>query len=165
MLLLLPAVWGQDKPASESALMAIYTYNFAKFTDFPDSSLTSPDDPINLCILGENPFGISLSSIEGKSVRQHPLQIKHYPRVAVLTGCHIVFISQSEDWRLDTILRDLDRQPILTVSAIENFARRGGMIALHTVAQKLRFTINTHAAARAGLRFSSKLLELAQIVD
>ena len=158
-------VGAQQKTPDAYALMAVYTYNFAKFTEWPPHSLDPPDTPFNLCILGEDPFGIALAKIEGKQIKRHALRIKHYPRVAVIAGCHIVFISRSEDWRLDAILSDLRNTPVLTVSDIPDFARRGGMIALQTVAQKVHFSINPAAVARAGLRLSSKLLELAKIVS
>lgn len=155
----------QQRTPDEYALMAVYTYNFAKFTEWPSGSLSTPSAPLNFCILGEDPFGVALTKIEGKQVKRHQLRIKRYPRVAIISGCHIVFISRSEDWRLEAILQDLASSPVLTVSDIPDFAQRGGMIALKTVKQKVRFSINPAIAARAGLRLSSKLLELAQIVS
>ena len=164
--LLLPGITnGQVKRSDVYAVMAVYTYNFAKFTQWPPASTPTPGSPLNLCLLGEDPFGLSLSQLEGKTVKNHTLHIRRYPRVAVLEDCQIVFVSRSEDWRLDTILRELAQSPILTVSDIPDFARRGGMIAMQVIEQRVRFSINTAAAAQAGLQLSSKLLELAQIVD
>ena len=107
---------------------------------------------------------MALAKVEGSKVRNHAMQIKHYPRVAVISGCHIVFISRSERWRLEKILQDLTGAPILTVSDIPEFSQQGGMITLLTVDRRLRFAINPVAVSRAGLKLSSKLLELAQIV-
>ncbi|MEZ5592064.1 MAG: YfiR family protein [Gammaproteobacteria bacterium] len=164
-LLLAGIAGGQEKRSDVYAVMAVYTYNFAKFTHWPPASIPVSGSSLNLCLLGEDPFGMSLSQLEGKTVKNHTLHIRRYPRVAVLADCHIVFVSRSEDWRLDTILRELAQAPILTVSDIPDFARRGGMIALQIVEQRVRFSINTAATAQAGLQLSSKLLELAQIVD
>ena len=150
--------------SDEYALMALYTYNFAKFTDWPSASFMDADAPLNLCILGDDPFGRALVKIEGKKIKRHVLRIKRYPRVAVISACHIVFISRSEHARLQTILQALADQPILTVSDIPDFAQYGGMIGLETVAQRVRFAINSAVASRAGLKLSSKLLELAQMV-
>jgi hypothetical protein len=44
------------------------------------------------------------------------------------------------------------------------FATHGGMIQFSLENQQVRFDINTDAASRAGLKISSKLLVLAQIV-
>ena len=145
-------------------LMAVYTYNFAKFTEWPDSSFEHQSDPLNLCILGENSLGIAFNSIAGKKLKNRSLAVKHYPRVAVVRGCHIVFVSQSEKWRLSAILQDLHSLPILTVSDIEGFSHSGGMVTLFAQDHKIRFQINPIAVTGAGLKMSSKLLELAQIV-
>ena len=155
----------QEKRPDAYAIMAVYTYNFAKFTEWPSTNTDVLNSALNLCVLGDDPFGLALNQIEGKTVKNHALRVRRYPRVAVISDCHIVFISRSEERRLDAILRDLDDTPVLTVSDIPDFAERGGMIALQTVDQRVRFSINTAATARAGLRLSSKLLELAYIVD
>lgn len=159
-------LWSADNSKlDEYALMAIYAYNFAKFTQWPSTSFATTDAPLNFCVLGADPFGIALAKVEGKRVRGHPVRIKRYPRVAVVSGCHIVFVSRSEQWRLDRIVRDLRTASTLTVSDIPDFSRRGGMITLAVVDRKVRFAINPSVVVRAGLKLSSKLLELARIVD
>jgi hypothetical protein len=45
------------------------------------------------------------------------------------------------------------------------FAARGGIIQFSMEDQHVRFDINLEAASRAGLKISSKLLALAQIVN
>jgi hypothetical protein len=44
------------------------------------------------------------------------------------------------------------------------FAEHGGMIQFSLEDQRVHFEINLDAASRAGLKISSKLLALAQIV-
>lgn len=148
----------------EYAVMAAYTHNFAKFTRWPADSFPTPDAPLNLCVLGEDTFGMALDQMEGRSIGEHPLKIRRYPRVAVVTDCHILFISRSEEWRLEVILKDLESLPILTVSDIPEFYQRGGMITLDVINQRVRFSVNPQAVAQARLKLSSKLLELAQII-
>jgi hypothetical protein len=55
--------------------------------------------------------------------------------------------------------------PILTVGDAADFIGRGGMIRFAEVANRIRFEINPGAAERSGLRVSSRLLRLAEIVD
>jgi hypothetical protein len=148
------------------ALMAVYTYNFAKFTDWPPTSFDNPDSPLNFCLLGENPFDVgSLAYVVGKKVKNHPVIVYRYPRVAAIEDCHIVFVSRSEHWRLVRILADLQALPVLTVSDIPDFSRRGGIVTFIRAAGHLQFDINQAAARRAGLTISSKLLELARNVS
>ena len=164
-LLLTAEIYAADVASDKYALMALYTYNFAKFTKWPAQSFASEDAPLDLCVLGEDPFGTALAKVDTQKVRGHPLRIKLFPRVAVVSGCHIVFISRSEDWRLEQILASLQNASILTISDIPDFSERGGMITLTTVNNRIRFLINPEAVGRADLTLSSKLLELAQIID
>jgi hypothetical protein len=62
------------------------------------------------------------------------------------------------------MLDEVKGAPILTVGDGDAFASGGGMIGLFVEDGRMRFAINTEAAHRAGLRFSSKLLNLAKIV-
>jgi hypothetical protein len=52
----------------------------------------------------------------------------------------------------------------LTVGETEHFARRGGIINFKMQDNKVRIEINPAAAARAHLKISPDLLELAEIV-
>lgn len=150
--------------ADRYTLMAVYLYNFAKFTRWPAASFKTPEASLKLCVLGQNPFGVALDEISHKTVKTRPLNIKYFPRVAVVSDCHILFISRSERQRLAPILADIEGRPILTVSDIEGFTDRGGMIGLRLEDRLLRFVINLEPARLAGLRLSSKLLELASAV-
>jgi hypothetical protein len=76
----------------------------------------------------------------------------------------VIFISASEESNLPAILKVLEGQAILTVSEIENFAQRGGMIKLAKESNKLVFEINVDVAKRAKLAMSAQLLRLARIV-
>ncbi|HVH09481.1 MAG TPA: YfiR family protein, partial [Gemmatimonadales bacterium] len=78
--------------------------------------------------------------------------------------CDILFISESEDERVDEILAALKNRPILTVSDAANFAQRGGIIRFVTAKSRVRLEINPDAAQGAHLTLSSKLLRLADLV-
>jgi hypothetical protein len=75
--------------------------------------------------------------------------------------CHILFIAASEGSHLPQILERIAGAPVLTVADFESFARRGGEIELRRTGGRMRFDINTGAAAASGLRISSKVLALA----
>jgi transcription-repair coupling factor (superfamily II helicase) len=76
----------------------------------------------------------------------------------------MLFISRSETDRLEQILASFVGKPVLTVSDVEGFARRGGMIDLATVSGKIQLRINLEAAKAARLTMSSKLLRPAKVV-
>jgi len=104
--------------SSEHRIKAAFLYNFAKFVQWPAGSFGGPEDPIILCILGVNPFGEALKTIENKVVRGRPLLIRKI-RETGKTGtekikdCHILFISISENENVTEILSAIRGRPIL----------------------------------------------------
>ena len=165
---ILLSIW--DIAYTETALSREYlvkaacVYNFAKFVEWPSEAFPDHQGPIVLSILGKDPFGASLESIRGKPVMSRKLEIRRVDRIEDLQRCHILFISESEKENLSQIFVKVSDWPVLTVSDMEGFAQRGGIINFITVEKKIRFEINVDAAERSGPRISSKLLRLAKIV-
>ena len=154
------------EPAREHRIKAAFIYNFAKFTHWPAGSFADGEAPLDFCIYGEDPIGGALDAIAGKTIHGRRVAVRRIAAIAASAGCHLLFISDTEAERLTGILAALNDRPVLTVAAMPNFARAGGIINLKTTEEdRLRFEINTGSARRAGLKFSSKLLSLAEITQ
>ena len=54
---------------------------------------------------------------------------------------------------------------LLTVSDIPGFARQWGIVEFKMVGNKVRFEINHNAARKDGLKISSRLLRVADVVS
>ncbi len=149
----------------EYQVKAAYLYNFAKFVDWPADKLLDGSGPILVGVLGKDPFGSLLdSTLKGKTVRGHSLEVRRVSGLAELKQCHIVFIPEPERRRLAEILQSLGNESVLTVSEMRQFADDGGMINFFTDENKVRLEINVEATERAGIRISSQLLKLARVV-
>ena len=159
------SVYAKAPPPSEYQLKAVFLYNFAKFVEWPAESFADDQSPIILGILGEDPFGDTIDQIiKGKTIKDRELTIKRFEKIEKLEACHILFISSSEEKRLEEILETLRDSSVLTVGEMKQFARSGGMINFTVRESKIRFEINVDAAERAKLKISSKLLKLAKII-
>lgn len=149
----------------EYQVKAAFLYNFAKFIDWPTNVSPDPNSPFILGIVGDDPFGSDLEqTINGKGINGRRLVIKRFKRGQALEFCHILFISSSEQGRLPQILGSLKGSSVLTVGEVEQFTRSGGIINFTLKDDKVRFEINLGAAERAGLRISSKLLKLGEVI-
>ena len=151
---------------SETAMQALYLYNFSKFVEWPEKSFPNPQSPINLCIYGEKPADIrvAVGAIDGKLTQSRTLKIKHSVTLADLGVCQIVFIPTSEKRWLPDALRVAHANSALTVSDIDDFVDAGGGIGLIMVDQKIRFDCNLDITQAAGLKLSAQLLKLARTV-
>lgn len=155
-----------EGPSREYRIKAAFIYNFAKFTRWPVGSFSDGAAPLDFCIYGEDPFGGAFDAVAGTTIRGRRVAVRRIAAIEASAGCHLLFISDSEAGRLTGILAALNDRPVLTVADMPDFARAGGIINLKTTADdQLRFEINTSTARRAGLRFSSKLLSLAEITS
>ena len=148
----------------EYLIKAAFLYNFAKFTQWPDAAFGGPQAPLRVCVLGADPFGTALDSIVGKSVRNREVVTARLAAGSDAGGCHLLFVAESEQDRLSGILEGLVAQPILTISDMTDFAKSGGMINLKVAENRIKFSINLGVARDAALNFSSRLLNLAEIV-
>lgn len=104
------------------------------------------------------------STVQGRQIGNHPIQIRHLPEKSDLRGCHLLFIGGRNAQRAAGLLVGLKNVPVLTVGESERFVQQGGMIGLCVDENKIRFEINLEAAQRANLRISSRLLLLAKSV-
>ncbi len=153
-----------SEPSREYLIKAAFLYNFALFTTWPQSSLPRAGSPLVFCVLGDDPFGVALGSIAGKTIRGHKIAIARISDDSRAGDCHLLFISKTEAEGAPALVRTLERRPILTVAEFPDFAQEGGMIRLKTRDGKVRFEISRSAVAQSGLQLSSKLLELSEIV-
>lgn len=159
---LLPAA--PVSPPNEYALKAVFLYNFCHFIDWPDSAFTSPNEPLIIGIVGEDPFGSLLKeAIAGETYRNRPIVIEHYRGPKDIKHCHLLFAGRSENNRIDAILAAVNSKSVVTVGETEDFLDHGGMIALPADRNRVRLRIKPSAMRAANLNVSSKLLRVADI--
>lgn len=150
---------------TEYEVKAGFLYHFGWFVEWPATTDQGRAPAFTIGVLGAQPFGGVLDDImRGKSIGARPVVIQYYQRVEEAVSSHVLFISASENTRVPAILALLERIPVLTVSDLEGFTERGGMVALRLVDRKVHFDINMDATERVGLKLSSQLLRLAKVI-
>jgi hypothetical protein len=161
-LFLARALPGQD--VEEYQMKAAIIYNLAKFVEWPSNTFKNPTDPITSCVLGDSPFGRSLDlQLNGKPIDDRKFVVRHVSEISQARGCQILMITNSAQKRRSN-LNEIKTSGILTVGEADGFASEGGIVNLKLESGKVRIQINVEAAEREGLRISSRLLNLAQIV-
>jgi len=153
-----------EREVAEYEVKAAYLYNFAKFVEWPPEVFGGPETPLTICILGEDPFGAAMNAIKRKTFGTRKVAVKQVHDVQEAKGCQVLFISASEEERLQQTLEALGHAGVLTISDMRRFVQAGGMINFIMKDDKVRFSINAAAARRAGLKINSQLLSLAVTV-
>jgi hypothetical protein len=152
-------------PANEAQVKAAFVYNFLKFVDWPAEAFAGPGDSLIVGIVGSGSTADAAALfLDGKPVNGRAVAIRRLKDHGPRPGVHALFIGNADTMHSRRILDDVANAAVLSIGESVDFAGDGGVIGLLVEAQKVRFEINTDAAAKAGLRISSKLLALARIV-
>jgi hypothetical protein len=159
----------QAAPAQDTLelkVKAAFLFNFAKFTTWPASKLRGGDATLYLCVQGGGAIAAVLQeTVRGRSVGGHPIDVLQAPRSEDLQRCHLVYLGETEDRRIEQELAVLANHGVLTVHEASE-AQPGGVIRfLLSDSGRVRFEVNVTAASREQLALSSKLLEVSQVVN
>ena len=141
------------QPSLEYAVKAEYLAKLSPFIDWPAGSFDSAAAPINLCLLGSDPFGAQLNRAAGAEVMSRVIAVRRLPSPDLAGACHILYLGSGQ-----TLPEALSNRPVLTVSDSEAIP---AMIQFVVRQNHVRFVIDEGAARRAGLHISAKLLALA----
>lgn len=151
---------------SANDVQAAYLFNFVRFVEWPTSAFESDSAPVTICVLGDSGFtAVATDSINGRSVGNRDVVVQSKDSVLASRGCHILFVDPSRRGDESEVLATFGKRSVLTVSETTDFAKRGGVANFVTIDDKIRFVINTTAAQAAGLKISSRLLQIAQVVE
>ena len=145
----------------EYQVKAAYLLNFTRYVEWPSRSLPA-NAPLELCILGDDPFGETLDqAIRGRRSQGRSVIVRRVESDEGVFGCHLVFVTD-ESWnQRRTLVASLTSRGILTVGNSDQFGRDGGVIGFVISNETVRFVINLKAMERSGLRISSRMLSLA----
>lgn len=161
LLFLLPQIARGADPTLEAKVKAAYIYNFTKFIDWTPQEGRPASAPLRICIVGSDPIDTFLKEVAAREVKGRPLAVDDAG--TDLTACEVLYVSRSEQERVDVILQPLQGRGVLTVSDIPDFVQHQGVIGFVTEGGKVRIEINLAAATKAGLKISAKLLEVARV--
>jgi hypothetical protein len=150
---------------NEYQVKAAFLYNLARMVEWPDDKSTSTDIPFTFCFYGKDFFGQALDSIKNKTIKNRSIFLKRNVSIRELGQCELLFISRTESSHLSNILPYIENLPVLTVGDTDRFAEQGGIVNLATQAGRIQIEVNLRSAKNAGLKISSRLLTLANIVE
>jgi len=149
--------------AKEYEIKAAFLYNLGSFITWPENVFSGTNSSFQICVLGQDPFKEKLEIIaENHPILGHPVKIQRFQQIEETEGCHVLFVSDSEQLRLIAIFEWLKEKPVLTVSDIPGFTRQGGMIEFYPHRDKIRLALAPQEAINeVGLKPSAHLLRIS----
>jgi len=158
------AAGAMGQTVDEYRMKAAFVFNFAKFIQWPTEVFRTPTDPLVICVLGQDQMALSLrETVNGKIIEGRAVIVREVMVDRVAGGCNILFVGSSATKRFRS--SRLESTGLLTVGETSGFAADGGSINLKLEDGRVRFEINVAAAQRQQLHISSKLLNLAEVIE
>ena len=149
---------------SEYGLKSVFLYQFCRFMEWPQTAFSSPNDPLVIGVVGDNPFGGLLrEAVEGETYHGRPIRIEHYRTPRDIKRCHILFVSRSLVDQMNEVLAEVAGKNVVTVGETDGFLDHGGMIALTADRNRVHLRVNASSLRAANVDVSSKLLRVAEI--
>lgn len=149
----------------EYDVKAALLYKAIKFVHWPDSAFAHPSAPVNVCILGDDPFGQAMDPISGLPLHGRAIQVIRFAALDEdVTDCQVLFIAGSESDRLTPIFAAVGNEPVLTIAEIDQFAQLGGAMNFSARYNRIRFEVNADMVRRAGLEMNAQFMRMVTIV-
>jgi hypothetical protein len=155
-------VASQRTRASDIERKVLFISNFLLFVHSPPDAFQNRSEALRVEIIGRDPFDGSLDRLlADKTVDQRRIIVTHPASPATAPLPHVLFVPIAEGPRLARVLATYCHAPVLTVSDLDRFANRGGVIGLVEEDDTLHFAINQAAASEARLGVSAQLFHMA----
>ena len=149
----------------EYKLKAAFLFNFLKFTEWPTNKYTPSEPSTIVGFMADDPCIPFLTrALEGKALAGNPIRLVTFHENDDPRNCHLLFLGRSRKNQIEETLARLQQAPVLTVSEVDQFGQRGGILNFFRHEKTFRFEINLEAAEAAHLRISSDLSSMATVV-
>jgi hypothetical protein len=171
-----PAASGQEKLVSrEYAIKAGVVVLLAKCVTWPAERTPSPQSPLTIGILGDDPFlesGVNQLDVKVRDEARRGMEIvvKRFSSIADYEPCHILFVSstgaalgpESQAEQFTSAKRAVGTAPVLLIGDAPGLAAKGAAanLVFARATNLIRLEVNPDAAARAKLKLSPDLLRL-----
>jgi len=151
----------QAQTVEEHDAKAIFLFKLVNFVQWPSEG----SGDLVVGFIGADSTADSLQRLAyGKPVNGKKIVVRHLNHDSDLKGYNVIFLGSLERKNAPSVLERLRGASVLTVGESDGFGQHGGVVNLLLNEGRIRFEVNPHAAERAHLLISSKLLALATVV-
>jgi len=167
LLLVTPCSPVRSEVYDQDQVKAVFVYNLTNFITWPRKAGRNDAAVFTIGVFGRHALGTFLEhAVSGETAKGLPIAVRHFQSLDRIQShpCDLLFIDGDQMHLWPQIREVARRYKILTVSDVESFGRRGGIVGLLTSGRKIRIEINLEEGRRNGFEISAKLLKLAHIV-
>jgi hypothetical protein len=142
----------------EQLVKAAALVRVAMFVDWP----ALPGERFVIAVAADQEFTDAVAEFaRGRRLQGRDIQVRRLTDANEPCACQLLYVGARNEERSAGLLRWTKAKPVLTIGETTAFLREGGIVRLFRDGDRLRMHINNKTAADAGLKISSRLLQLA----
>jgi hypothetical protein len=142
----------------------MFTLNFIRYIGWPEAA-TKGDFIIG--VLNDKDIAQFLQQKSaGKKFGYQNIVVKTFKKVDDITDCQILFFSDKQSFskHAETVKQKLNGKNSLIITNTEGATKKGAMINFVIRGGKLKFEISQSNAEAFGIKFSSSLMSLSNVI-
>ncbi len=141
-------------------LHSLFMYNFTKHVQWDDTGSN-----FTIGVFGsQNALKVVKASFAGKKVSGKEIRVINIAGIGDANACQLIYTPKSNKNKILNIFDDTDKNNRLFVSE-DDLVTKGFPISFIITGSKLGFKVSKKNLANCGLKMSSSLLSLADVVD
>jgi hypothetical protein len=153
----------QAQSMGENDAKAAFVLKLVNFIQWPSESSQHGDLVIGFIGADDTSDALQRQAY-GRSVNGRRIVVRRLGHDGDLKACQVIFVGESERKNASAVIERVRGGSVLTVGESDGFGQHGGVVNLLLSGGRIRFEVNPHAAERAHLQISSRLLSLATLV-
>jgi hypothetical protein len=157
---IITSTYAEPTTAPEYSVKAAFLVAFVQYTTWPAHALEDEESPINICVLGHNPFDELLARTAAEQTSKRPIRVVTLDRPTT-SRCHVAFVSRQQQKREVDWLAALKNKGTLTVGESGHSISRGAVVEFVVLNNRVRFEVSWSAMESSGIKLSSPLLASA----
>ncbi len=156
LALLAGVVHAQDY-GGEYQKKAIHICKLARYVEWPRERIPN-GTPLVIGVYGADFVSDQIRDVVGgRKINGRDVVVKSCATIQEIAGCHILFVSRSEEPRLSSILGKVRGDPVLTVGECDSFITKGGIVNLRVVGTEVVVELHEKNARRSSLKIDPRL--------
>lgn len=137
---------------------AKFIYNFTKFFDWPQSEKTGD---FVIGVLGDKSLSNEISNItNGKKNGYQNIVVQYFRNYNEVDKCHVLFISSYDVNKISTIHEKTGLYTLIISDSMKGI-QSGAAINFAIINNRLKYEFSKDNALKHGLKFHSKIAEMA----
>ena len=151
-----------DAVDANARLKALYLYNFARNVDWPDNYKTGN---FVIAVIGNTAVYDKLVELySSKSIGSQPIEIKKYESVSKIGKCHLLYVAENQQGKLDQILKTQNNSSALIVTEKDGDIVDGTVINFLVINNRLKYELSKKGATKRKLIIGQNLEKLAYAI-